>query len=84
MPVGTPPKGSVTSAVVGGLAGPLGVDVGEAVEVAGLDGGEGGLELLARRAVAGAEGVDERAGIAQPGLIGGGGHAAPYRSPGTE
>ena len=46
--------------------GPVGVEVGEAVEVARLDGRQGGVELLDRRALAGAEGVDERAGVTGP------------------
>jgi hypothetical protein len=51
---------------LGLLPGRLRVQVREGVQLAGLDRRERGVELLERRAVLGAEGVDERTGIAQP------------------
>ncbi len=56
-----------------GRPGAVGVDVGEGVEVGRPDGGERGLELLDGRALARPEGVDQRAGVALPGSVGGGG-----------
>ena len=60
---------------------PLGVDVGEAVQLGGLDGGERGLELLDRRALTGAEGVDEAAGVTLPGEVVWVGHAGQVATP---
>ena len=51
-----------------GFAGPLGVEERERVEIAGLDGGESGVQLLEGTAFAGSEGVDEGDGIAGPRL----------------
>jgi hypothetical protein len=54
-------------------ASPLGVDEDERAEVARLDGRQGGLQLLERRALLRPEGFDERAGVSQPRCIGHGG-----------
>ncbi|MEI2650709.1 MAG: hypothetical protein V9G12_00760 [Microthrixaceae bacterium] len=50
------------------FVGPLGVEERERVEIAGLDGGESGVQLLEGTAFAGSEGVDEGDGIAGPRL----------------
>src|SRR5206468_297203 len=46
------------------------VDVREAVEVRRLDGGQGRIELLEGRMLAGAEGVDQRTSVVLPRRIG--------------
>ncbi len=69
MPMGTPPKGRETSAAAAAARARVGVEVGEGVELAGLDGGERGLELLDRRALPGPERVDQRAGVSEPGRV---------------
>ena len=68
MPTGTPPNGSDTSAARARSSAASASRNENALQLAGLDGGEAGLELLDRRALAGPERVDERAGVAGPGL----------------
>ena len=65
-PIGTPPKGSETSASRRGRARLVRRLVAEGVQPAGGDGREGGVELLQGRALAAAEGLDERAGVPRP------------------
>ena len=48
----------------------LAMDVREGVEVAGIDRRERGVELFSGGALAAAEGLDERAGVALPGHVG--------------
>jgi len=45
--------------------------MGHAVELRALDGGEGGVQRFEGSALAPAEGVDQRAGVTEPGI----GHA---------
>ena len=69
-PIGTPPNGSDTSALPAARARRLGVEVRERVELGSLDRREGGVELLERGSLPGAERVDERAGVSGPRRVG--------------
>ena len=62
---GTPPNGSCTSACVA-RSSHVAVEMSERVELAGLDRAEARLELVDGIAVAGAERIDERAGVVKP------------------